>query len=74
MFESVADGRKSVPKAEVVVPFAELDDASDPLLLGFPLLMEWGLKIEVDADGHIWVEFLKLGVTMLAERPSGEGY
>ncbi len=46
--------------------FGELDGISENLIVGFPMLARWGFGLDSDADGNIWVEFRKLGVTMLA--------
>ena len=59
--------------AEVEIGFAELADASDCLLVGFPTLAMWGFSVDEDADGHLWVEFRRLGITLLAERPPSAG-
>ena len=55
-FEGVRDGRGSAPAAEIEVPFAELKGASDALLIGFPLLLSWGMQFDQDDDGNIWIE------------------
>ena len=73
-FESVADGRGLPPSSTVEIPFAELDNASDCLLIGFPTLTDWGLRLDKDADGNVWLEFVTLGVTLLAERPPAEDF
>ena len=67
-FESVADGTGPAKTCEVALEFAELQGASDPVLIGFPQLLQWGVRFEEDADGNPWVELTKLGVTLLAER------
>jgi hypothetical protein len=72
-FESVPDGRGKPAACEVEVGFAELEGASDCLLVGFPTLLKWGMAIDEDADGHLWVELRRLGVTLLAERPREDG-
>ena len=66
--ESVTDGAGPAKKCEVSLDFAELKGASDPVLIGFPQLLQWGVRFEEDADGNPWVELTKLGVTLLAER------
>ncbi len=74
LFESVADGRGLPPSSVVEVPFAELDNASDCLLIGFPTLANWGVKLDKDSDDNIWVELTKLGVTLLTEKPPADDY
>jgi len=66
-FDEVSDGRGKPRRVSTEVDFAELEGASDMLLLGFPQIAEWGLNITRDDDGHVWVEFSKLGVTLLSE-------
>jgi len=66
-FDEVSDGRGKPRRVSTEVDFAELEGASDMLLLGFPQIAEWGLNITRDDDGHVWVEFTKLGVTVLSE-------
>ena len=66
-FEEAPDGRGKPGSVVVEVDFAELQGASDTLLLGFPQLAEWGLVLSKDEDGYVWVEFPKLGVTLLSE-------
>lgn len=74
MFESVADGRGLPATSTVEVPFAELDNASDCLLIGFPTLADWGLRLDKDADENVWLELVTLGVTLLAERPPADDF
>ncbi len=38
------------------------------MIIGLPTLAQWGVALDSDADGNIWVELRKLGITMLAER------
>ena len=52
--------------------FLEMENSSDALLLGFPELSNIGYSVYSDDDGVIWVSFLKLGVSLLAEVP-GDG-
>ena len=54
--------------------FGEMSDCADPVILGFPELARFGYQVEEeeDDDGHIWVHFTKLGVTVLAETPDLE--
>jgi hypothetical protein len=47
-------------------------DCADAIILGFPELARFGYQVEEDDDGHIWVHFHKLGVTILAETPDQE--
>ena len=54
------------------VCFAEMDECADALIIGFPDLARFGYSVEEDDDGHIWVSFAKLGVTLLAEVPDAE--
>ena len=49
--------------------FGEMNDCADAIILGFPELARYGYQVEEDDDGHVWVHFHKLGVTMLAETP-----
>jgi len=69
-FDSVPDGRGKPVSCEVEISFSELEGASDCLLIGFPTLVKWGMSIDEDADGHLWVELRRLGVVLLAERPT----
>ena len=57
-----------VPSVSAEVDFGELDGISENMMIGFPTLAEWGMNLDSDADGNVWVEFRKLGVTMLAEQ------
>ena len=52
--------------------FGEMPDCADAIILGFPELARFGYQVEEDDDGHVWVHFHKLGVTMLAETPDSE--
>ena len=52
--------------------FGEMPDCADAIILGFPELARFGYQVEEDDDGHVWVHFHKLGVTMLAETPDPE--
>ena len=52
--------------------FGEMNDCADAIILGFLELARYGYQVEEDDDGHIWVHFHKLGVTMLAETPDLE--
>ncbi len=61
------------------VHFGELAQCADILIIGCPQLAEWGFSLSTDADGFMWVEFQKLGISQvclprvcgLAVRPSG---
>jgi len=53
--------------------FSELPEGSDALLLGYPLLAEWGYHTYKDDDDVLWVEFKSLGVTLVAESPQALG-
>ena len=67
-FESLSpegDVPSEAPEVEVV--FAELEDAADALLIGFPELVSWGVHFYDDSDGNIWVEFKRLGIFTLAD-------
>ena len=63
------DGHKPPPKVDVEIQFGELENASDPILIGFPDIIRWGCKFFADADGHSWVSFENLGFSVLTERP-----
>ena len=56
-------------KAPHELCFAELAEASDALLIGFPSLCLLGFSTDMDDDGNIWITLSKLGVTTLAETP-----
>ena len=62
--------RRTGELVEVEAEFGELEDAADALLLGFPQALAWGAAFAKDVDGHVWVEFRTLGVTLLAEGPT----
>ena len=51
------------------VSFGEMEQASEGLILGWPDMVRYGFGTEEDDDGNIWVEFRKLGVTLLSETP-----
>ena len=38
------------------------------MIVGLPTLAQWGMALDSDADGNVWVELRKLGITLLAER------
>ena len=59
--------------AHMEVSFGEMENASETLILGFPDMTQYGFSVEEDDDGNIWVEFRKLGVTLLCELPDCEG-
>ncbi len=52
----------------VDVTFGELDGITEMMILGPPTLARWGMNLDSDADGNVWVEFRKLGINLLAER------
>ena len=56
-------------KAPHELCFAELAEASDALLIGFPSLCLLGFSTDMDDDGNIWITLSKLGITTLAETP-----
>ena len=56
--------------ANLDVRCGEMEDAGDPLLIGFPDLLNLAPKFERDEDGHVWVEF-KNRVRLLCEAPTG---
>ncbi len=49
------------------VHFGELAHCADVMIIGFPQLAEWGFSLTADEDGFVWVEFRKLGVSLLTE-------
>ena len=62
------NGGIETPLPVLITPtFVELDNASDALLIGFPEMVQYGVRFFADADGNVWVDFEKLGVTLLAE-------
>ena len=69
VLESVAEDGIT-PNADVAlkVCFAELSEAADALLIGYPEISAWDTHFWQDSDGNDWVEFRKLGVTLLAEK------
>ena len=67
-FETLSpDGGTAAAAPEVEVTFAELDEAADALLIGFPELVSWGVRFYDDSDGNIWIDFEKLGICALAD-------
>ena len=74
LWKSVSsDGSKPPPDVSRRVMFSELPEGSDALLLGYPLLAEWGYHTYKDDDEVPWVEFKSLGVTLVAENPQALG-
>ena len=69
IFEGVHEGTIAPLQATVDVTFGELGGISEAMIIGFPTLAKWGYALDADADGNIWVELRKLGITMLAEGP-----
>ena len=51
----------------------ELPGAADYLLMGFPDIVKFDTRFYEDADGNVYVEMQKLGVTLLAESPPKAG-
>ena len=51
------------------VNFFELQDACDPMLIGFPDLIGWGFAADRDDDGQVWIELRRLGVRLPCEVP-----
>ena len=67
-FEALDPDGHDLKEAPVLpVLFAELENAADALLIGFPEIVSWGCRFYDDADGNIWVDFTRLGFTALAE-------
>ena len=64
------DGHDAAEAPVIPVLFAELDNAADALLIGFPEIVAWGCRFFDDSDGNIWVDFTKLGFCCLAESKS----
>ena len=61
------DGHNATEAPVLEVLFAELDNAADALLIGFPEIVSWGCRFFDDQDGNVWVDFTKLGFCVLAE-------
>ncbi|MCP4243409.1 MAG: hypothetical protein GY772_22880, partial [bacterium] len=57
----------SARRVECDVHFGGLSHCADIVIIGGPQLAEWGFSLSTDADGFTWVEFTKLGVSLLAE-------
>jgi len=69
LFQSISeDGITQDADVAVKVNFAELSEAADAMLIGYPELSAWDSHFWRDSDGNDWVEFRKLGVTLLAEK------
>ena len=66
--DAEANVRTGAQTAELPVAFGELSGISENMIIGLPTLAQWGMALDSDADGNVWVEFRKLGITMLAER------
>ena len=47
------------------VEFSEMDDISEPIIIGHPTLKEWGFAISEDLQGNMIVEFRTLGIEMM---------
>ncbi len=73
-FDSVSeDGRMKPGSKSIVLEMGELPGAADHLLMGFPDIVKFDTRFYQDADGHIYVEMQKLGITLLAESPPRPG-
>ena len=73
-FDSVSEDGRSVPESKtIVLEMGELPGASDHLLMGFPDIVKFDTRFYEDADGNVYVEMQKLGVTLLAESPPKAG-
>ena len=73
-FDSVSeDGRMAPGSKTIVLEMGELPGASDHLLMGFPDIVKFDTRFYEDADGNVYVEMLKLGITLLAESPPRAG-
>ena len=66
--DAEASTRSGVGKAFIPVSFGELGGISENMIIGLPTLASWGMALDSDVDGNIWVELRKLGITLLAER------
>ena len=64
-----SDGTAPPDPVSLELEFGELDNASDPLLLGFPDIVKLDVRFFQDDDDNVWLEFGKLGITVLAESP-----
>ena len=72
-FETLDPDGRSVQEAPLIpILFAELENAADALLIGFPEIVAWGCRFYDDADGNVWVDFTRLGFTALAESRSNQ--
>ncbi len=73
-FDSVSEDGRSVPESKtIVLEMGELPGASDHLLMGFPDIVKFDTRFYEDADGNVYVEMQKLGITLLAESPPKAG-
>ena len=66
------DGRSVQEAPSLPILIAELENAADALLIGFPEIVAWGCRFFDDADGNVWVDFARLGFTALAESKSNQ--
>ena len=64
------DGSSGRSPVKQEITFAELESASDCLLIGFPTLIEWSPTFFKDDDGLPWVHFGALNLSMPCETPS----
>ena len=73
-FDSVSEDGRSAPQSKtIVLEMGELPGASDHLLMGFPDIVKFDTRFYEDADGNVYVEMQKLGITLLAESPPKAG-
>ena len=49
-----------------------MDDCSDPILIGFPDLLQFNFGLYEDEDGVAWAGFGRLGISMLVNVPTYE--
>ena len=66
------DGSRPPAPMALTLDFAELSGAADALLMGFPDIVKYDVRVYDDSDGNVWVVFGRLGLTMLAEVRSGK--
>ena len=64
------DGSRPPKPVDIDVEMGELEGSTDNLLMGFPDIVRLAVKFYEDADGNVWVEFEKLGITLLADSPT----
>ena len=66
--DAEAGVRTGAATGEFPVAFGELEGITENMIVGLPTLAQWGMALDSDADGNVWVELRKLGITLLAER------